>query len=99
MSDDGVLRRMFGPQTEEVTSGCIKEFIIKSVINVCSSPNITRAIKCKEGGIGRAWSTHGIRHKVYKMLVGKAEQKRFLGRSRRRWKKGKAIPATGREGP
>jgi hypothetical protein len=35
--------------------------------------------------MGRACSTHGEKRKVYRLLVGKAEGNRPLGRPRRRW--------------
>jgi hypothetical protein len=35
--------------------------------------------------MGRAWSTNGEKMSVYRMLVGKPEGKRPLGRLRRRW--------------
>jgi hypothetical protein len=36
--------------------------------------------------MGRACSTHGEKRIAYRILAGKAEGKRPLGRSRRRWK-------------
>jgi hypothetical protein len=33
----------------------------------------------------RAWSTHGEKRNVYRVLVGSPEGKRPLGRPRRRW--------------
>jgi hypothetical protein len=35
--------------------------------------------------MGRACSTHGKKRNAYSTLVGKAEEKRPLGRPRRRW--------------
>jgi hypothetical protein len=49
------------------------------------SPNIVRAIKSRRMG----WAGHvarmGERRRVYRVLVGKPEEKRPLGRLRRRW--------------
>ena len=49
------------------------------------SPNIVRVIKSRrmrwEGHVGRM----GERRGVYRVLVGKPESKRTLGRPRRRW--------------
>ena len=49
------------------------------------SPNIVRAIKWNR----MRWTGHvahmGERRGVYRVLVGKPERKRSLGRSRRRW--------------
>jgi threonyl-tRNA synthetase len=36
--------------------------------------------------VGRACSTHGEKWNAYRVLVGKAEEKRLLERPRRRWK-------------
>ena len=51
-----------------------------------SSPNIVRVIKSRR----MRWTTHvgrkGERRGIYRVLVGKAEGKRPLGRPRRRWK-------------
>jgi hypothetical protein len=38
--------------------------------------------------VGRPCGTHGRGEKVYKVLVGKPEEKRPLGRLRRRWEDG-----------
>jgi hypothetical protein len=46
-----------------------------------ASPNIVRAIKWRTGGL---CSTHAD-EEVYKILVGKPEGKRPLGRPMRRW--------------
>jgi hypothetical protein len=35
--------------------------------------------------MGRAYSTHGEKRNSYRILVGKPEGKRPLGRPRRRW--------------
>jgi hypothetical protein len=50
-----------------------------------SSPNIIRRFKSRR----MRWEGHvGKERKVYKVLVGKPEGKRPLGRPRRRWKDG-----------
>jgi hypothetical protein len=53
-----------------------------------SSPNIIRQIKSRR----MRWAGHvacmGEEGNVYRVLVGKPEGKRPLGRSRRRWKDG-----------
>jgi hypothetical protein len=50
-----------------------------------SSPNIIRQIKSRR----MRWAGHvvwmGEDRKVYRILVGKPEEKRPLGRSRRKW--------------
>jgi hypothetical protein len=56
--------------------------------NLYSSPDIIRQVKTKR----MRWVGHvarmGEERKVYKVLVGKPEGKRPLGRSRRRWEDG-----------
>ena len=50
-----------------------------------SSPKIVRVIKSRR--MGWAWhvASVGERRSVYRVLVGKPESKRTLGRPRRRW--------------
>jgi hypothetical protein len=53
-----------------------------------SSPNIVRQIKSRR----MRWAGHvarmGEKRNVYRVLMGKPEGKRLLGRTRRRWKDG-----------
>jgi len=35
--------------------------------------------------VGRVFSTYGEKRVVYRVLMGKPEEKRLLGRPRRRW--------------
>jgi hypothetical protein len=53
--------------------------------NLYSSPNIIRMIKSRKmrwaGHVARMWETRN----AYRILVGKPEGKRPLGRQRRRW--------------
>jgi len=79
-----VLRRIFGPKMDEVTGEWRKLHNEKLNYLYCS-PNIVRVIKS-----GRMrWAEHvarmGERRGVYRVLVGKPEGKRPLGRPRRRW--------------
>jgi hypothetical protein len=59
--------------------------------NLYSSPDIIRQIKSKR----MRWAGHvariGEKRKLYKVLVGKSEGKRPLGRPRRRWEDGIRI--------
>jgi hypothetical protein len=52
--------------------------------NFYSSPNIIRMI-IKKDEMGRTSSTHVEKRIAYRILVGKSEGKRTLGRPRRRW--------------
>jgi hypothetical protein len=49
------------------------------------SPNIIKTDQVKEHEMGRACGTNGEKRNAYRILVGKSERKRPLGRPRRRW--------------
>jgi hypothetical protein len=82
--ENRVLRRIFGPKRNEVT-GEWRKLHSKELHILYSSPNITRQIKSRR----MRWAGHvahmGEERKVYKILVGKTEGNRPLGRPRRRW--------------
>jgi transcription termination factor 2 len=75
-----VLRRIFGPKREE--DGSHND----ELHNLYSSPNIVRVIKSRR----MKWAGHVARmgegRGVYRVLIGRPEGKRQLGRPRRRWK-------------
>jgi hypothetical protein len=73
-----VLRRIFGPQRDEVT-GEWRKLHNEERPNLYSSPNIIRMIKDE---MGRACSINGAKRNAYRILVGKPEGKRPLGRPR-----------------
>jgi len=78
-----VLRSIFGPRREEVTREWRR--LHKEELNdLYSSPNIVRVIKSRR----MRWAGHVARMSeemgVYRVLVGKPEGKRPLGRPRRR---------------
>ena len=79
-----VLRRIFGPRRDEVT-GERRRLHNEELNNLCSSPNIVRVIKSRR----MRWAGHvarmGEERGGYRILVGKPEGKRPLGRPRRRW--------------
>jgi hypothetical protein len=85
--ENRVLRRIFGPKRDEVT-GEWRKLHNEEVHNLYSSPNIIRKVKSRR----MRWAGHvarmGGERKVYKVLVGKPEGKRPLGRPRRRWEEG-----------
>jgi hypothetical protein len=75
---------IFGPKRDGVTGGW-RKLHNEELHNLYSSPNIIRIIKS-----GRMrWAGHvarmGEQRNVYRLLVGKPEGKRPLGRPRRRW--------------
>jgi hypothetical protein len=82
--ENRVLRRIFGPKADEVT-GYWWKLHNKELHNFYSSPNIIRMIKSKR----MRWTGHvarmGYTRNAYRILVGKPEGKRPLGRPRRRW--------------
>ena len=82
--ENRALRRIFGPRRDGVT-GEWRKLHSEELNDLYSSPNIVRVIKS-----GRMrWAGHVARMEVgrvvHKVLVGKPEGKRPLGRPRRRW--------------
>ena len=82
--ENGVLRRIFGPKRDEVT-GEWRKLHNEELKGLYSSSNIVRVIKSRR----MRWAGHvapmGEGRGVYRVLVGKPEGKRPLGRPRRRW--------------
>jgi hypothetical protein len=85
--ENRVLRRIFGPKRDEVT-GDWRKLHNEELHNLYSSPDIIKQVKSRR----MRWAGHvarmGEEIKVYKVLVGKPEGKRPLGRPRRRWEDG-----------
>jgi len=79
-----VLSRIFGPRRDEVT-GEWRRWDNGELNDLYSSPNIVRVIKSRR----MRWARHVARMSeesgVYRVLVGKTEGRRPLGRPRRRW--------------
>ena len=83
MFENRVLRRVFGPQRDEVT-GEWRKLHNEELSDLYSLPNMVRVVKSR-----RRWAGHVARmgegRGVYRVLVWKPEGKRPLGRPRRRW--------------
>jgi len=79
-----VLRRIFGPRRDKVM-GEWRRLHNKGLNDLYSSPNIVRVIKWRR----MRWAGHvartGEERGVYRVLVGKPEGRRPLGRPRYRW--------------
>ena len=84
MFENRVLRRIFGPMWDKVTREW-RRLHNEELNYLYAWPHIVRVIKSR---IMR-WARHGARigegRGVYRVLVGKPEGKRPLGRPRRRW--------------
>jgi len=79
----GVLRRIFGPKRDEVTREW-RKLHNEELNDLYPSPNIFRTIKSRMRWVGHV-ARMGERRGVIRVLVGKPEGKRPLGRPRRRW--------------
>jgi hypothetical protein len=80
--ENRVLRRIFGPKRDEETAGW-RKLHNEELHNLYSSPTIIRSIKSM-----RRWAGHVARieekRNAYWLLMGKPEERRLLGRPRRR---------------
>jgi hypothetical protein len=79
----GVLRRIFGPKRDEVT-GKWRKLHSEELNDLYCSSNIVRVIKWRRQ-MNRACSMYRERRGVYRVLVGKPEGRRPVGRPKRRW--------------
>ena len=84
MFENRVLRRMFGLKRDEVT-GEWRKLHHEELTDLYSLPNIIQVIKLRRmrwvGHVARMEEGRG----VYRVLVGKPEEKRPHGKPRRRW--------------
>jgi hypothetical protein len=84
MLENRVLRRIFVPKRAGVTGGW-RKLLNEELHNLYSSPSKIRIIKSRR----MRWAGHmarmGEKRNVYRLLLGKPEGKRPLGRPIRRW--------------
>ena len=83
--ENRVLRRVFGPERFEVT-GEWRKLHNEELNDLYCSPYIVRVVKSRRMRWAEQVACIGERRGVYRVLVGKPEGKRPLGRPRRRWK-------------
>jgi hypothetical protein len=75
---------LLGPRSDDVT-GEWRRLHIEELNDLYSSPNIVGVIKSRRMRWVRRVARMGEERGVYRVLVGKPEGKRPLGRPRRRW--------------
>ena len=82
--ENRVLRKVIGPKRDEVT-GEWRKLHNEELNDLYSLPNIVRVVKSRR----MRWAGHVARmgedRRVQRVLVGKPEGKRPLGRPRHRW--------------
>jgi hypothetical protein len=82
--ENRVLRKIFGPKKDQVT-GKWRKLHNWELNDLYSSPSIVHVIKSRR----MRWAVHvacmGARRCIYRVLLGKPEGKRPLGRLRHRW--------------
>ena len=78
------MRRIFGPRRDEVT-GQWRRLHNEELSDLYSSPNIVRVIKSRRMRWAGLVARMGEERGAYRVLVGKPEGRRPLGRPRRRW--------------
>jgi hypothetical protein len=81
--ENRVLRRIFGPKKDEVT-GEWRKLHNEELRDMYSSPSIIRLIKSRRMRWACYVARMGEKRNAYRLLVGKPEGKRSLGRPRHR---------------
>jgi hypothetical protein len=85
MFENRVLWRIVGPKRDEVT-GEWRKLLNEELYDLYSSPSLIRIIKSRRmRWVGHVVVRMGEKRNTHKLLVGKPEEWRPLGRPRRRW--------------
>jgi hypothetical protein len=91
--ENRALRRVLGPKRDEVTAEW-RKLHNEELGDLYSLPNIVRVVKTRR----MRWAGHVARmgqgRGVYRVMVGRPEGKRPLGRPRRRWEDNLGVIAT-----
>jgi hypothetical protein len=82
--ENRALRRILGPKRDGLTGGW-RKLHNEELHNLYSSPSIIRIIKSRRMRWARHVARMGEKRNVYRLVVGKPQGKRPLGRPRRRW--------------
>jgi hypothetical protein len=82
--ENRVLKRIFGPKRDEVTGGW-RKLRNEELHILYSSPSIIRMIKSRRMRRAEHVARIGDRRNAYRILVGKPEGRRPLGKPRHRW--------------
>jgi len=83
VSENRVLRRIFGPVRDKVT-GEWRKLLNEEINYLCCAPNIVGIIKSRRMRLAGHIALMGERRVAYRVLVGRLEGKRQLGKPRRR---------------
>jgi hypothetical protein len=81
--ENSVLKKIFGPKREE--DGSWRKLHNDELHSLYSSSNIVRVIKSRRMRLAGHAACTGEGRGVYRVLVGRPEGKRPLGRPRHRW--------------
>jgi hypothetical protein len=84
VSENGVLRGIFGPKRDEVT-GDWRNLHNEELHNLHSSPNIIRMMESRRMRWAGNVERMGAKRNPYRKLEGNPEEKRVLGRQSHRW--------------
>jgi len=82
--ENRVLRRVFGPKRDEVTWE-LRKLHNEELRDLYSLSNIVRVVKSRRMRWAEHMARRGERRGVHRVLMGKPEGKRKLGRPRHRW--------------